>query len=122
MFQLEILHAKILDMNILEKLGVNEKVTADNVAIYIVSCRTEVGKVPIRAPVVWVYGAGRSSVKASLSHMFISYDFERTSYDALVRLRGLSHYLLEVPRGAEIAAGMLISDVPADAAPGQAGE
>jgi hypothetical protein len=35
---------------------------------------------------------------------------------------GRDHYLLEVPRGAEIVAGMLISNVPPEAEPGQTGE
>ena len=127
MFQLEILDAKILDMSILEKLGMYEEGTGDDVVIYIARCRTVVGDVPLTAPVVWVYGAGRSSVKASLSYAFVDYDFKRMPYDAWVRVRDSyarqeGYYALEAPPGAEIAAGMLISDVPPDAGQGGAGE
>ena len=127
MFQLEILHAKILDMSVLERVGMYEKGAGDAVAVYMARCRTVVRGAPINAPVVWVYGAGRPGVKASLGHVFIDYDLKHASYESLVRLwdslaRREDHYLLEVPRGAEIAAGMLISDVPPDAEQGGAGE
>ena len=126
MFQLEILDAKILDMSVLEGVGMYEKGAGDAVAVYMARCRTVVKGAPLNAPVVWVYGAGRPSVKASLGHVFIDYDLKHASYESLVRLRQAyarqeGHYLLEVPRGAEIAAGMLISDVPPDAAQGQVG-
>ncbi len=125
MFQLEILSANILDMDILKKIGI-EKVVGDNVAPYITVCRTIAGNVPAQMP-VWVYGAGKLSVKATLSLMIIDYDFERMSYEAQVRFWdsydiNQDHYVLEVPRGVEIVVGMLISDVPPDAGPGQAGE
>ena len=120
MFQLEILSAKIVDMGLLEKLGVYEEGAGDDVVTYIVYCRIAVGDLPIGSmPVVWVYGAGRPSVKASLSYAWVHYDFERMSYDAWVRVRDSftreGYYALEAPPGAEIAAGMLISDVPPDA-------
>jgi hypothetical protein len=126
MFQLEILSANILDMDILKKIGINEKVVGDDIAVYILGCHTIAGNVPARIP-VWVYGAGKLSVKATLSLMIIDYGFERMSYEAQVRFWdsydiNQGHYVLEVPRGAEIVAGMLISDVPPDAGPGQAGE
>jgi hypothetical protein len=126
MFQLEILGAKILDMSVFEKVGIYEKGAGDNIALYRLVCRTIAGIVPPQTP-VWVYGAGRVSVKASLSCMHISYNFKRMSYENLVRLReavarGEDDYVLEVPRGAEIVAGMLISDVSPEAGPGQTGE
>jgi hypothetical protein len=126
MFQLEILGAKILDMSLLEEVGMYEKGTGGNVAIYTLVCRTTVGSVPIHTPSVWVYGAGRASVKASLSRIIVDYNLERMSYDKLVRFwdsyAKQDHYVLEVPLGAEIVAGMLISNVPPDVAPGQAEE
>jgi hypothetical protein len=126
MFQLEILGANILDMGIFERAGIHEKTVGDNIAVYILACRTIAGNVPLQAP-VWVYGAGKLSVKASLSYIFVDYDLKRMSYEGLVRLREAharqeALYLLGAPLGTEIAAGMLISDVPPEAGPGQAGE
>jgi hypothetical protein len=114
MFQFEVLDA-----------GPIEKMSSDAHVVWGVGCRRVVGDFPCGKHSVWVYGAGRSSVKASLSYVFVSYDFKHMSYDSLVRLRdprGRRIYLLGVPRGVEIAAGMLISDVPPDAGPGQTGE
>jgi hypothetical protein len=84
MFQLEVLHANILDMGIFERAGINEKMVGDDIAVYILVCHTIAGNVPVQTP-VWVYGVGRSSVKATLSPMTIDYDFERMSYEAQVR-------------------------------------
>jgi hypothetical protein len=126
MFQLEVVHAGILDMDILKKIGIDEEVVGDDIVVYILVCRTIAGSAPLRAP-VWVHGAGKPSVKATLSPMTIDYDFKRMSYEAQVRFWdsydiNLDRYVLEAPRGAEIVAGMMISNVPPDAEPGQSGE
>jgi hypothetical protein len=126
-FQLEVVYADIVDMGLLEEIGIYKKGAGDNVAVYALVCRTTAGSTLIHTPSVWVYGAGKLSVKASLSYVFVNYYPKDKSRDGLARFWdsidiNLGHYLLEVPRGAEIVAGMLISDVPPDAGPGQTGE
>jgi hypothetical protein len=58
--------------------------------------------------------------------MIIDYDFARMSYEVQARFwdsyANRDCYVLEAPLGAEIVAGMLISDVPPEAGPGQTGE
>jgi hypothetical protein len=71
-------------MDILRKIGIDEKAVGDNIAVYILVCHTIAGNVPLQTP-VWVYGAGKLSVKATLSPMIMDYDFERMSYEAQVR-------------------------------------
>ena len=113
MFQLEILDARIYG---------KDRNRED--AVMYVACRAVVGNLPRGSLLpVWVYGAGRPTVQATISYMSVhpgrGEDFDITHFAGPRATRGV--YVLERRPGEEIAVGMMISDVPPDTLQGQLG-
>jgi len=113
MFQLEILDARIYgkDWN------------REDPVVH-VACRAVVGDLPRRSLLpVWVYGAGRPTVKVTISYLSVHpggvEDWDMAHFVG-PRARGV--YVLHRTPGEEIAVGMMISDVPPEAHQGHTGE
>ena len=108
MFQLE-----ILDLYISGK----DRDPKDR-AVYVV-CRAVVGDFPREFLLpVWVYGAGKPTVKATMSYVWVHSHALEGLKDALNSIYGRrvrEAYVLYGSTGEEIAVGMMISDVPPDA-------
>ena len=113
MFQLE-----ILDMLIHGESWNSED------PVMFVACRAVVGDLPRGSLLpLWVYGAGRPTIRATTSYMSWhgrGENFDITHFVGPRATRGV--YVLDRAPGEEIAVGMIISDSPPDALQDHTGE
>lgn len=115
MFQLEIINA-----------GIYGKDWNREDPVVHVACRVVVGDLPRRSLLpVWVYGAGRPTVKATISYLSVhpgGVGVEDWDMADFVGPQARGVYVLHRTPGEEIAVEMMISDVHPDALQGHAGE